>query len=217
MGFYGNITNTTRTQFSFDVTYSSRYEMDTQVANDGVYVGRYVLVEYDKDVKGSLSGIPQVYKITTDGLNKDFALSISADFIVKESVDEEGNKVNPTIIQCIDEDNKDAIYKANLVEKGTTLLVPGKLNEEGKPIYNLVANSGTYSDPKAKLYDEYWIATGNDNYSITIMKEDEKGNPKKEITTFKGALWELLGDSSQDSFTLIIQVEVMIQLFGKKY
>lgn len=202
MGFYGNITNTTRTQFSFDVTYSSRYEMDTQVANDGVYVGRYVLVEYDKDVKGSLSGIPQVYKITTDGLNKDFALSISADFIVKESLDEEGNKINPTIIQCIDEDNKDAEYKANLVEKGTTLLVPGKLNEEGKPIYNLVANSGTYSDPKAKLYDEYWIATGNDNYTITIMKEDEKGNPKKEITTFKGALWELLGDSSQDSFTL---------------
>ena len=42
MGFYGNITNTTRTQFSFDATYPSRYEMDTQVANDGVYVGRYV-------------------------------------------------------------------------------------------------------------------------------------------------------------------------------
>ena len=89
MGFYGNITNTTRTQFSFDATYASRYDMDREAANDGVYVGRYVLVEYDKDVKGSLSGVPQVYKITTDGLNKDFALSISADFIVKEKTDEE--------------------------------------------------------------------------------------------------------------------------------
>lgn len=49
MGFYGHITNTSRTQFSFDRTYSSRYEMDTKCASDGVYAGRYVLVEYETD------------------------------------------------------------------------------------------------------------------------------------------------------------------------
>lgn len=208
MGFYGNITNTTRTQFSFDATYPSRYEMDTQVANDGVYVGRYVLVEYDKDIKGSLSGIPQVYKITTDGLNKDFALSISADFIVGEKEDEEGNTVNPTIIRCITEqDRKDIAdgklkYTDNLIEQGTVLRVPGELNDDGKPIYNLVANSGTHKDPKDSLSDEYWVATGNEQFVITMMTEDEQGRPVKQYTTFTGALWEFLGDSSQDSFTL---------------
>lgn len=208
MGFYGNITNTTRTQFSFDATYPSRYEMDTQVANDGVYVGRYVLVEYDKDIKGSLSGIPQVYKITTDGLNKDFALSISADFIVGEKEDEEGNKVNPTIIRCITEqDRKDIAdgklkYTDNLIEQGTVLRVPGELNDDGKPIYNLVANSGTHKNPKDSLFDEYWVATGNEQFVITMMVEDEQGRPEKQYTTFTGALWESLGDSSQDSFTL---------------
>lgn len=208
MGFYGNITNTTRTQFSFDATYPSRYEMDTQVANDGVYVGRYVLVEYDKDIKGSLSGIPQVYKITTDGLNKDFALSISADFIVGEKEDGEGNTVNPTIIRCITEqDRKDIAdgklkYTDNLIEQGTVLRVPGKLNDDGKPIYNLVANSGTHKDPKDSLSDEYWVATGNEQFVITMMTEDEQGRPVKQYTTFTGALWESLGDSSQDSFTL---------------
>lgn len=208
MGFYGNITNTTRTQFSFDATYPSRYEMDTQVANDGVYVGRYVLVEYDKDIKGSLSGIPQVYKITTDGLNKDFALSISADFIVGEKEDEEGNTVNPTIIRCITEqDRKDIAdgklkYTDNLIEQGTVLRVPGELNDDGKPIYNLVANSGTHKDPKDSLSDEYWVATGNEQFVITMMVEDEQGRPVKQYTTFTGALWESLGDSSQDSFTL---------------
>lgn len=208
MGFYGNITNTTRTQFSFDATYPSRYEMDTQVANDGVYVGRYVLVEYDKDIKGSLSGIPQVYKITTDGLNKDFALSISADFIVGEKEDEEGNKVNPTIIRCITEDDRKNIadgtlkYTDNLIEQGTVLRVPGELNDDGKPIYNLVANSGTHKDPKDSLSDEYWVATGNEQFVITMMTEDEQGRPVKQYTTFTGALWESLGDSSQDSFTL---------------
>lgn len=208
MGFYGNITNTTRTQFSFDATYPSRYEMDTQVANDGVYVGRYVLVEYDKDIKGSLSGIPQVYKITTDGLNKDFALSISADFIVGEKEDGEGNTVNPTIIRCITNQDREDIangklkYTDNLIEQGTVLRVPGELNDDGEPIYNLVANSGTHKDSKDSLSDEYWVATGNEQFVITMMTEDEQGRPVKQYTTFTGALWESLGDSSQDSFTL---------------
>lgn len=46
MGFYGNITNVARTQFQFDRTYSSRYIMDLSCGSDGVYPGRYVLVEY---------------------------------------------------------------------------------------------------------------------------------------------------------------------------
>lgn len=51
MGFYGNITNTTRTQFQFDKIYPNRYTMDRNVRSDGIYVGRYVLVEYDQDYK----------------------------------------------------------------------------------------------------------------------------------------------------------------------
>lgn len=50
MGFYGNITNTSRTSFQFDKTYSSRYVMDQAVASDGVFIGRFVLIEYDKNI-----------------------------------------------------------------------------------------------------------------------------------------------------------------------
>lgn len=49
MGFYGNITNTSRTQFQFDRTFANRYEMTVGQKTDGVYMGRYVLVEYDTD------------------------------------------------------------------------------------------------------------------------------------------------------------------------
>lgn len=49
MGFYGNITNTARTQFQFDKKYASRYELEQNCSKDGVYTGRYVLVEYDQD------------------------------------------------------------------------------------------------------------------------------------------------------------------------
>ena len=46
-GFYGNITNTSKTQFQFDKIYPNRYEMERQKSTDGIYAGRYILVEYD--------------------------------------------------------------------------------------------------------------------------------------------------------------------------
>lgn len=49
MGFYGNITNTNKTQFTFDRSYSSRALMDQRIDRDGIYLGRYVLVEYSLD------------------------------------------------------------------------------------------------------------------------------------------------------------------------
>ena len=50
MGFYGNITNTSKTQFQFDKIYSNRYTMEISKATDGIYAGRYVLVEYDSNI-----------------------------------------------------------------------------------------------------------------------------------------------------------------------
>lgn len=47
MGFYGNITNTSKTQFQFDRIYSNRSAMENKMYTDNVYAGRYVLVEYD--------------------------------------------------------------------------------------------------------------------------------------------------------------------------
>ena len=53
MGFYGNITNTSRTTFQFDKIYPSRKTMDAACREDGVYNGRYVLVEYDTEVSNT--------------------------------------------------------------------------------------------------------------------------------------------------------------------
>lgn len=64
MGFYGNITNTARTQFQFDRIFSSRSVMVENQEADGVYMGRYVLVEYDSDVQ--LDNLLQV-QIGVDG------------------------------------------------------------------------------------------------------------------------------------------------------
>lgn len=47
MGFYGNITSTDKTQFTFDRIYSSRRAMELNLPTDDIYLGRYVLIEYD--------------------------------------------------------------------------------------------------------------------------------------------------------------------------
>ena len=50
MGFYGNVANSNKTAFSFDKTYASRVAMDASAQSDGVFLGRYVLIEYDEPV-----------------------------------------------------------------------------------------------------------------------------------------------------------------------
>ena len=61
MGFYGNITNTSKTQFQFDRTYSNRATMEANILTDGIYAGRYILIEYDTDLNKSLDTFPRVY------------------------------------------------------------------------------------------------------------------------------------------------------------
>lgn len=50
MSFYGNITNTSRTHFQFDRIYANRWEMESNKREDGIYAGRFVLVEYDSQL-----------------------------------------------------------------------------------------------------------------------------------------------------------------------
>ena len=48
MGFYGKV-NRTDSNFVIDVTYGNRAEMeDALLKGDGVFIGRYVLVDYNK-------------------------------------------------------------------------------------------------------------------------------------------------------------------------
>lgn len=53
MGFYGNISNSNKSSFTFDRVYSTRKEMDAACDTDGIFLGRFVLVEYDiNPIKG---------------------------------------------------------------------------------------------------------------------------------------------------------------------
>ena len=64
MGFYGNITNTNRTQFVFDKIYPNRTDMEKATTTDGIFIGRFVLVDYNEGFS-TPDYYQQVYKHDT--------------------------------------------------------------------------------------------------------------------------------------------------------
>ena len=47
MSFYGNISNANKTNLTFDKIYPNRKQMEDNVDKDGIFIGRFVLIEYD--------------------------------------------------------------------------------------------------------------------------------------------------------------------------
>ena len=62
MGFYGNIRNATSNSFKFDRIYSNRVMMENNADIDGVFGGRYALVEYDQPLIENPGDVNTVYK-----------------------------------------------------------------------------------------------------------------------------------------------------------
>lgn len=155
MGFYGNITNTSNTTFNFDRIYPNRLEMDANVNNDGIFIGRYVLVEYDQD-----AAYPIIY---TDGNkfysspNKEKATQIkfetSDGFFMNEigqvqdiETDNNGNLIKVNSIkfyQCIGEDSEGyAIFKLFT-----------SVNTDNKYIQNFAIDEKEFGNSTFKGYD----------------------------------------------------------------
>ena len=79
MGFYGNITNTAKTTFSFDIVYDTRLKMDDEADRDGVFLGRYVLIDYDEEP------IKAYYDKNTDAFYSTANFSISSKLTPREN------------------------------------------------------------------------------------------------------------------------------------
>ena len=62
MGFYGNVSAAQNTTFTFDRIYPNFALMSENCAVDGVYPGRYVLVEYDSSLTIGSRGFMRVFR-----------------------------------------------------------------------------------------------------------------------------------------------------------
>lgn len=66
MSFYGNIANGGKTNLTFDKVYPNRMQMDLRAQVDDVFVGRFVLVEYDDNTFAYREGFMSETSIPTD-------------------------------------------------------------------------------------------------------------------------------------------------------
>ena len=55
-GFYGRVTNQSKTSMTFDRVYHNRTAMKANASTDGVFTGRFVLIEYDEELPIVING-----------------------------------------------------------------------------------------------------------------------------------------------------------------
>ena len=160
MGFYGNIKNTSRTQFSFDRIYANRVEMDNMASLDGIYAGRFVLIEYD--TAATPSSYPAGY--LKDG-------------IVYTAIPNTANgDVHPYQIRPEDSEENTSYY----ITSGTLIRVTPENNFD-KIYYNADGEESTIP------LDVYFFASGN-TLTKTVPKYyyDSKSNSLVEATDEDG-------------------------------
>ena len=160
MGFYGNIKNTSRTQFSFDRIYANRVEMDNMASLDGIYAGRFVLIEYDT------AATPSFYPA---GYLKDG--------IVYTAIPNTANgDVHPYQIRPEDSEENTSYY----ITSGTLIRVTPENNFD-KIYYNADGEESTIP------LDVYFFASGN-TLTKTVPKYyyDSKSNSLVEATDENG-------------------------------
>lgn len=218
MSFYGNIKNTARTQFYFDRIYPNRQAMDMNAGNDGVFAGRFVLVEYEQDISADI--FPQCYSI-----NGRMFSNVS-------TVNVKSPKDPETEIAVVENGLTDSEYTIENINNGDIFCIPA-----GQAIHSLSNStmyirfkdtSGAYQqitqheyEEWCKNYSEYndkdlkvflikeggvthiysnksFIAQqcvaipSNQNYSISISVEYKKAIKNATDETLK---WEVLSDS----------------------
>ena len=152
MGFYGNITNTSRTQFVFDKVYSSRYEMDFNCAKDGVYAGRYVLVEYEVDTS------EDIYKKNFYCVDGEMYTQLDA----SHGANIYSGPIEVSNVTAMDVKDGDIAW----IKAGKYLTKPNKETEYIK-ITN--ATQGTFEDITADEYNSYWLAAGGNFPDLDLV------------------------------------------------
>ena len=141
MGFYGNITNTSKTNFVFDKIYTNRKAMDDaqrkidsntgQTVGDGVFIGRYVLIEYGQITNDSFI---RAYGPKEDGY---YHISDDKEEVTRILYTANKNKIegryitNGIVIYTITKNNNKDIYNYYECNGGTEDGLPGFANNPG--------------------------------------------------------------------------------------
>lgn len=178
MGFYGNITNTSRTQFQFDKIYPNRYDMDNSKSTDGIYAGRFVLVEYDEATH--LDTFIRAQKKVENGITKFYynpAGETSFTTLLTKGIIAAPAMIYTTRVETTPEDGyhaKDCIFYICTSELSEGSREPATFEEivngNGVPNYTINYNIDTNAYGSGRGYDStVWQKTYIDGVEKYIM------------------------------------------------
>lgn len=186
MGFYGNITNTAKTQFTFDRTYPNRRTMEARTATDEIYLGRYVLIEYDISNKQTLDTFNRVYLINSKFYTTNKPQEINrVKFTTEENPNNPGHGLNNAVIigqmvYTLDETTeKQVFYKC--------------INNDGSG--NAVFQEVSYSE-----------SNYTQNYNIDI-------NTYGEGRGYDSTVWQKIYHQGQEKFVMIAELNTVVPTF----
>lgn len=198
MGFYGNITNTSRTQFQFDKTYPNRAAMDNAAKSDGVYIGRYVLIEYD--TKFAADWATEAYQKTRE-INGQNVI----EFFGNDKTDAAsrflygaGNIVKDKYIRvpATYEDTDGTIRIHNLDN-------PGALSD----IIYLITGKGVEDNPAVTKISEIKDSPYNENYNIDIQRY----GPSRG---YDSTVWQKVYADEQERYVMVAELNTVVPSFG---
>lgn len=191
MGFYGNITNTSKTQFTFDKRYPNRVAMDDRASSDGVYIGRYVLVEYDEDPSGELN-IINVYR-TED---KHFYTTRAATSATELKVGEGG--ISEGTIVCVPGQHGGQpsfnISQPDMVVNEYWVCTGVKDEKTNIAVFSLLAQSDT----------------SNTSYHVNYMIDVQKYGQGRG---YDSTVWQKVYVNSTETYVMVAELNTVVPTF----
>ena len=164
-GFFGNIQNAERTQLRFDKIYPNRKAMEDGLKNgDGVFVGRFVLIEYDDNV--SARRLAYYDKVEYPKENIKYVLYTDSTYTIPYKLTDSNNKgygIFP--------------YDLFYVEHGLEVYYfrcTGEEDEDGNALFQFI-----YSD-----YDDLKVTDYELNYKV-----DKENYPRMPDHGYDSTIW----------------------------
>ena len=199
MGFYGNITNTSRTQFQFDKIYPSRTDMDAAASSDGIYSGRYVLVNYEEE--NYLDHFPLAYKVLVDNEIKFYR--------TYNEETEEGEEYIFT---------PDASPDADKLKQNTFIRVPIARNLRdpntdrdefwkvtGSYTVEYEGTDGTIKTKQCCLYTQY-----TDSFAVYYNKDVENYGTSRG---YDSTVWQKVYQDGTDKYVMVAELNTVVPTF----
>lgn len=230
MGFYGNIKNTSRTQFSFDKIYPSRAEMDANANLDGIYAGRFVLVEYDQvlhrdsfpvailkggvlysAIPSSSEGLLEPYVLTTDEATGNTAVKAGQIFNVPGALNFD---------KVTEEDTLYVIRGAMITKENVPqyTYVDGKLYEardlEGRVIYQETLNHVDFTLFTAQTSDYTGSdAAGTSSYLNYLNNYNIDKVAYGISRGYDSTVWQKVYNGSTAKYVMVAELNSVIPTF----